>query len=77
MTCLVATGLPFQLLMGYDVLRKYSAIIDLSKEKVSLYAAGIVWIAELTGSDSEYPSGLPFARILLGFPCLLYTSRCV
>ena len=33
--CLVAIGLPFELLIGRDVLRKYSAIIDLSKEKVS------------------------------------------
>ena len=54
--CLVATGLPFQLLIGCDVLRTYSAIIDLNREKVSLYSAGVVWTAELIGSDGAHPS---------------------
>ena len=47
MVFLVATGLPFQILIGCDVLRKYSAIIDLSRERVSLYSEGVVWTAEL------------------------------
>ena len=55
--CLVAIGLPFELLIGCDVLRKYSAIIDLSKEKVSLYSEGAVWTAELIGTD-----GAPLSR---------------
>ena len=49
--CLVAIGLPFELLIGCDMLRKYSAIIDLSKEKVSLNSEGVMWTAELIGSD--------------------------
>ena len=49
--CLVVIGLPFELLIGCDLLRKYSAIIDLSKEKVSLNSEGVMWTAELIGSD--------------------------
>ena len=40
--CLVAIGLTFELLIGCDMLRKYSAIIDLSKEKVSLNSEGVM-----------------------------------
>ena len=47
--CLVAIGLPFEILIGCDMLRKYSAIIDLSKEKVSLNSEGVMWTAELIG----------------------------
>ena len=62
MTFLVASGLPFQMLIGYDMLRQYSAIIDLSKYKLILKKGEIPWVTELTNSDEI---------------CLLYTSRCV
>ena len=40
MVFLIATGLPFSILVGCDILRRNSAIIDLSKEKVSLFTEG-------------------------------------
>ena len=41
MEFLVAHGLPFTMLIGYDMLRKYSAIIDMSRAKVTLYSSCI------------------------------------
>ena len=52
MTFLVASGLPFQMLIGCDMLRQYSAVIDMNRAKLFLKANGIEWTADLTGSDS-------------------------
>ena len=46
----IANGLPFSILIGCDMLRKYSAIIDMSRAKVSLNSNCIEWTAELIGS---------------------------
>ena len=43
MIFLIATGLPFNILVGCDVLRWNSAIIDLRTEKISLFADGLTW----------------------------------
>ena len=51
MTFLVASGLPFQMLIGCDMLRQYSAIIDLSKSKLFLKKGDLQWTTELTSSD--------------------------
>ena len=47
---LVANSLPFNLLIGYDILRKYAAIIDKSRAKASLSSDCVEWMAELIGS---------------------------
>ena len=52
MMFLVANGLPFRMLIGCDMLRKYSAVIDMSRAKVSLNSNCINWMAELIGSES-------------------------
>ena len=56
MVFLVANGLPFNILLGCDVLRKYSAMMDLNREKVSLDSEGVVWTAELIGSERAPPN---------------------
>ena len=56
MVFLIATGLPFNILVGCDLLRRNSAIIDLSKEKVSLFSEGVTWTADLVGSEMILPS---------------------
>ena len=56
MTFLVASGLPFQMLIGCDMLRQYSAIIDLSKYKLFLKKGDIRWTTELTNSDEIQPN---------------------
>ena len=58
MVFLVATGLPFNILVGCDVLRRNSAIIDLNQEKVSLFSDGITWTADLVGGENIIPSGI-------------------
>ena len=68
MIFLVASGLPFNLLIGCDILRRYAAIIDMSRAKVSLNSGDIRWTAGLIGRREAHP-----ARVI----CLLYTSRCV
>ena len=40
----------FNLLIGCDVLRKYAAVIDMSRAKVSLSSNYVQWTAELIGS---------------------------
>ena len=50
-TFLVASGLPFQMLIGCDMLRQYSAIIDLSKSKLFLKTDDLQWTTDLNGSD--------------------------
>ena len=67
MIFLVASGLPFTLLIGCDILRKYAAIIDMDKAKISLKSSGIEWTAALIESRKAPPEHI----------CLLYTSRCV
>ena len=56
MVFLIATGLPFNILVGCDLLRRNSAIIDLSREKVSLFSEGVTWTADLVGSEIVLPS---------------------
>ena len=82
MEFLVAHGLPFTMLIGCDMLRKYSAIIDMSRAKVTLDSNCVNWTAKLIGSGSA-----PLDRAIYNVreiknhrqytPCLLYTSRCV
>ena len=52
MEFLVAHGLPFTMLIGCDMLRKYSAIIDMSRAKVTLDSNCINWTAKLIESES-------------------------
>ena len=49
---LVANGLPFTMLIGCDMLRKYSAIIDMSRAKVTLNSNCVNWTTKLIGSES-------------------------
>ena len=56
MEFLIATGLSFNILVGCDILRRYSAIIDLNQEKVSLFPDGITWTADLVGGANILPS---------------------
>ena len=58
MVFLIAAGLPFNILVGCDVLRKNSAIIDLRSEKVSLFTGGLTWTADLVGSEIALPSSI-------------------
>ena len=58
MVFLIATGLPFNILVGCDVLRRNSAIIDSRTEKVSLFAEGLTWTADLIGSETVLPSSI-------------------
>ena len=58
MVFLIAAGLPFNILVGCDVLRKNSAIIDLRSEKVSLFTGGLTWTADLVGSEITLPSSI-------------------
>ena len=50
MIFLVAAGLPFNVLIGCDILRRNSAVIDLCQEKVSLFSEGSTWVANLINS---------------------------
>ena len=50
MIFLIAHGLPFEILIGCDILRKYSAVIDMRQSRVSMKSENKEWIAELTGS---------------------------
>ena len=58
MEFLVASGLPFNILVGCDVLRRNSAIIDLRTEKLSLFTNGHTWTANLVGSDQVIPNNI-------------------
>ena len=48
MVFLVASGLPFTLLIGCDILRKYTAIINMDANTVVMKAEEVVWTANLT-----------------------------
>ena len=50
MIFLIATGLPFRSLIGCDILRKYSAVIDLNREKLTLNMSDMEWTADIIGS---------------------------
>ena len=86
---LIATGLPFDVLLGCDILRRYSAVIDLNLDRVSLFPDGITWTANLVGGANILPSPihqqLRKINIIMNSPlnkpiiynhggCLLYTS---
>ena len=58
MEFLVASGLPFNILVGCDVLRRNSAIIDLRTETLSLFTNGHTWTANLVGSDQVVPDSI-------------------
>ena len=62
MIFLVAPGLPFRSLIGCDILRKYSAIIDLNREKITLSTPDLEWTAEIIGS-MESPQDLSLIHI--------------
>ena len=55
MIFLVASGLPFNLLIGCDILRRYAAVINMSRANVSLSSGDIRWTAELIGSQKANP----------------------
>ena len=48
MVFLVASGLPFTLLIGCDILRKYTAIINMDANTVVMKAEEVEWTANLT-----------------------------
>lgn len=49
---LVASGLPFTILVGCDMLRKYAAVINLQKELITLHTNETQWTARLCGIHS-------------------------
>ena len=55
MIFLIAHNLPFDILIGCDILRKYSAVIDMELSKVTMKYEGREWVAELTGSKGVLP----------------------
>ena len=55
MIFLIASNLPFNLLIGCDILRKYSAIIDIRQAIVSLKMDNIEWTAKLV-ENKNVPS---------------------
>ena len=55
MPFLVASGLPFSILVGCDILRQYSAIINLRQGEVSLTTEQGIWSANLV-NGSNLPS---------------------
>ena len=55
MIFLIAHNLPFEILIGCDILRKYSAIIDMRLSKVTMRHENKEWMAELTGSKGVVP----------------------
>ena len=55
MIFLIATGLPFRSLIGCDILRRYSAIIDLSLDKLTLKTSDTDWIADIVGNREVPP----------------------
>ena len=55
MSFLVASGLPFSILVGCDVLRQYSAIIDLRQGEVSLNTEQGIWTTDIV-KGSNLPS---------------------
>ena len=73
MVFLVASGLPFTLLIGCDILRRYTAIINMDKNTVVLKAEEVEWTANLI----EYRKAPSEHVIYYIRDCLLYTSRCV
>ena len=52
---LVTTGLPFNVLIGCDILWQHSAVIDLNRGIVSLTSKEGVWTAELVDASRTVP----------------------
>ena len=86
MTFLVASGLPFNMLIGCDMLKQYSAIIDMNRSKLLLKINQTEWTADLVNSDSTTPTRVTYhiqrnldqqEQSPSNNICLLYTSRCV
>ena len=64
MIFLVASGLPFTLLIGCDILRKYAAIIDMDKAKVSLKSSEIEWTAALIENRKAPPEHIIYLSLI-------------
>ena len=47
---LIAQGLPFGMLVGCDMLRKYKAVINLQRNIITLHTDNITWTARLCGN---------------------------
>ena len=56
MTFLVASGLPFQMLIGCDMLKQYSAVIEMNRSKLFLKTNEVECTADLIDSDSANPN---------------------
>ena len=56
MIFLVASGLPFKLLIGCDILRRCAAIIDMNRAKVYLNLNNVKWTAELVENKETHPN---------------------
>ena len=84
---LVANGLPFNMLIGCDVLRQHSAVINLQKGVVLLTSERGIWSANIINCNptpialnqdpglENYYCQTHEPSIIMA--CLLYTSRCV
>ena len=68
MPFLVASGLPFSILVGCDVLRQYSAIINLRQGEVSLTTEQGIWTADLVNS-SNLPSITTSCTMIQNYYC--------
>ena len=77
MIFLVAAGLPFNIMIGCDILRRNSAVIDLCREKVSLFSEGSTWVTNLINNKIVDSRQLLNDQSKVNYFCLLYTSRCV
>ena len=67
MVFLVANGLPFNVLIGCDILRQHSAVIDLHQVIISLTSEG-VWSAKLVDSNRT-PAVLNQDPVLKNYFC--------
>ena len=63
MIFLIAHNLPFEILIGCDILRKYSAVINMRQFKVTMRYENKEWMAELTGSKAVSYTHLPDRNI--------------
>lgn len=60
MIFLVVQNLPFNILIGCNILRQYAAIINLSRGMVTLTSDNIVWSAEIIGSQRAPQNGTSY-----------------
>ena len=49
MLFLVAQGLPFKVMIGYDMIRRHSAVINMCSGKITLYNEQVEWSSEIIG----------------------------